>query len=107
MDRFVNFFWRALNPPNTPQRLELSPVGAWDGVGTARTTQSGRYDPEKLSPPAGSTELRWGPFLPVPAPYTATPPLAHIWRASRVLQTRVRAYVQAEALPMTSLLMWV
>jgi hypothetical protein len=26
LGRFVNFFWRALSPPNTPQRLELSPV---------------------------------------------------------------------------------
>jgi hypothetical protein len=42
-------------------------VGAWDGVGTARTTQSGRYDPEKLSRFAGSTEPRWGAFLPVPS----------------------------------------
>ena len=42
-------------------------LGAWDGVGTARTTQSGRYGPEKLSRPAGSTERRWGAFLPVPS----------------------------------------
>ena len=42
-------------------------LGAWDGVGTARTTQSGRYGPEKLSRPAGSTERRWGGFLPVPS----------------------------------------
>ena len=42
-------------------------LGAWDGVGTARTTQSGRYGPEKLSRAACATELRWGPFLPVPS----------------------------------------
>jgi hypothetical protein len=67
VDRFVNFFWRALNPPNTPQRLELSPVGAWDGVGTARTTQSACCGPEKLSRGRYGPELRWGPFLPVPS----------------------------------------
>jgi hypothetical protein len=42
-------------------------LGAWDGVGTARSTQSGRYGPEKLSRPAGSTERRLGAFLPVPS----------------------------------------
>jgi hypothetical protein len=35
-------------------------LGAWDGVGTTRTTQSGRYGPEKLSRAACATELRWG-----------------------------------------------
>jgi hypothetical protein len=63
LSRFVNFFWRALSPPNTPQRLELSPGRTWDGVGTTRTTQSGRYGPEKLSLPARATEGRWGAFL--------------------------------------------
>jgi hypothetical protein len=42
-------------------------LGAWDGVGTGRTTQSGRYGPEELSRPAGATERRWEPFLPVPS----------------------------------------
>jgi hypothetical protein len=42
-------------------------MGAWDGVGTARTTQSGFYGPEKLSRLAGATERRWGAFLPVPS----------------------------------------
>jgi hypothetical protein len=37
--------------------------------------QSGRYGPEKLSFAARATELRWGPFLPVPSTGTRRAPL--------------------------------
>jgi hypothetical protein len=57
----------ALCPPHMPRSPGSYHLGAWDGVGTARTTQSGRYGPEKLSRAACATEHRWGPFLPVPS----------------------------------------
>jgi hypothetical protein len=41
-------------------------LGAWDGVGTARTTQSGRYGPEKLSPPPPVPRQPVGALPPSP-----------------------------------------
>jgi hypothetical protein len=66
---FVNLFWRALRPPHMPQSpgvitwahgMELEPPEP------PRAAVMG-YGPEKLSRPAGSTERRWGAFLPVPS----------------------------------------
>jgi hypothetical protein len=63
-------------------------LGAWGGVGTARTTQSGRYGPEKLSRPAGATERRWGPFIPVPSRGTRR----HRWVSKGVKPPRRAGY---------------
>jgi hypothetical protein len=75
-------------------------LGAWDGVGTARTTQSGCYGPEKLSRPAGSTELRRGSFLPVPSRGTRW----HRW--VRVSNRHAARAIAGNSMPREGLSRW-